>query len=459
MKEMLKTAITRSGAEYTDAMFHDLHRMSIGYIKGELHNVTNMLTSGGRVSVVDRGGFAASSFTSPEDLTKALDRAHTGSCAMRSFATNAQLAPTPVVHDEVRLTPTVDPRTISFEEKCALLEDYMRLLLGIKGIFSATIGYSEVFDNKTFVNSEGSVISQEEIVCRIGGRIIVKEGTRQEQLGFSYGYDADFSKLRNRHAEVEARAKTALGLLHAESISPGSYTVICDSDLGGVFIHEAFGHLSESDDVVFNPGLHKVVPLGKRMGLPILNVIDCGYLPGAPGTYAYDDEGVKTQKTYLVKEGILTGRLQSRMTSALLGGSPTGNYRAMDYRVIPLVRQSNIFIDRGPHTFPEMLDYVGNGLYLCGGKGGQTMGDVFTFGAQYGYVIANGKLAGMVKDINITGTIFETMNNIVMIGNDLRIGEWGGCGKARAALYDMQMLDKSGLGSPSIVIRDVVIGG
>ncbi len=65
----------------------------------------------------------------------------------------------------------------------------------------------------------------------------------------------------------------------------------------------------------------------------------------------------------------------------------------------------------------------------------------------------------MVKDANISGNVFKTLNNIVEVGNDFKMNESGGCGKSRTALYDLQMLDKSGTGSPHIKINEVVIGG
>ena len=127
---------------------------------------------------------------------------------------------------------------------------------------------------------------------------------------------------------------------------------------------------------------------------------------------------------------MLVGRLHSRLSAAQLNGETTGNYRATDYRYMPQVRMSNIFIEQGETPFEDLLIEADDGLYLCGGKGGQTMGDLFTFGAQYGYEIKNGKLGRMVKDINISGNVFETLGNISRIGNDFEMNEGGGCGKA-----------------------------
>ncbi len=459
MKSALKKALENSSAEYSDAMFHELRRTSIVYNKKEMSSVSNIGISGGRISVINGGGVGAASFTSLSDINEAVKEADTGARAVNRFGVQNRLAPAPVVKDSIKLSPPTDPRDVSFDEKCRLMEEYTDVLLNIKGIFTTTMAYHEAVNVKTFVNSEGSEIEQEEIICRLGGRIIAKDGSRQEMTGFSFGFDTDFSRLRGREAELEKKARIALELLKAEPVKGGAYKAICNPELGGLFIHEAFGHLSESDDVVHNPSLQTLLPLGKTIGAPNLNVIDQGDLPGAPGTFAYDEEGIKGQKTYLVRNGVLVGRLMSRLTAGLLGGEPTGNYRAMDYRFFPLVRMSNIFIDAGDSSFEEMLDTVSDGLYLCGGKGGQTMGDIFTFGAQYGYKIKNGKLNGMIKDVNISGNVMETLAGIFMIGDELIMNESGGCGKSRAANYDLQMLDKSGLGSPYIAIKNVMIGG
>ena len=88
-----------------------------------------------------------------------------------------------------------------------------------------------------------------------------------------------------------------------------------------------------------------------------------------------------------------------------------------------------------------------------------TIADIFTFGAWYGWEIEKGKIGKMVGEINISGNVFTTLGNIVMIGNDFEMNEWGGCGKTRAAMYNMQMLSKSGTGGPHVKIENVVIGG
>ena len=459
MEQFLKKAIERSATDYADAMFEDTRMMTISFNKKDIQNVSTTILGGGRITAIAGGGYAGASFTRPESIAKAVEDAAVSARALAAFDPTNTLAPPPVIRDRVVPAMQIDPATVGFDEKVALALEYLDLVLKTPRIFTAQGSYTETFTRKTYVNSEGSEISQNITLCYFSCRMMAQDGDQTESLGFTIGFDADFSKLRNRHREVEEHAKLTVDLLNAAPITPGVHTIVADQDLSGVFIHEAFGHLSESDDTINNPSLRKLLVLGRRLGSDELNIVDQGDFPGASGSYVYDDEGVRTRKTYLVKNGLLHDRLYSRLSAAQLDGRPTGNYRATDYRFMPLVRMSNIFIEAQSHSFEALCDAVGDGYCLCGGKGGQTMGDLFTFGAQHGFEIRNGKLGRMVKDINISGNVFETLGNISMIGNDFKMNEGGGCGKTRAGLYDMQMLDKSGTGGPSIVIRDVVIGG
>ncbi len=459
MKNNLQQAIQKSGADYCDAMYEDTRHTTISFNKLDIQNVSNTVLKGGRVSALANGAYALSSFTRLEDLDNAIATVSRNARALSRFDSTNRLMPAPIVEDSVVPGMTIDPRSVDFDEKVRLAREYLSLVLAAPQVFTAYGSYNETFTRKTFVNSEGTRIDQDIVICFFSCRIMAQEGNLTESMGFSIGFDADFNRLLDRHELVEEKARTCAGLLKAKSVSPGTYNIVADRDLSGIFTHEAFGHLSEADDTVNNKSLQDILVIGKRLGNDHLNIIDDGSVAGASGTYMYDDQGVRATRTELVKDGHLNARLHSRLSAAQLNGEVTGNFRACDYRFKPQVRMSNIFIDQGETPFGELLESADNGLYLCGGKGGQTMGDLFTFGAQYGYEINNGKLGKMVKDINISGNVFETLGNIEKIGNDFDMGEGGGCGKSRAGLFDMQMLDKSGTGGPSVLINNVVIGG
>jgi TldD protein len=111
-----------------------------------------------------------------------------------------------------------------------------------------------------------------------------------------------------------------------------------------------------------------------------------------------------------------------------------------------------IFIEPSTVRFVDLLTMLGNGIYLLDHLGGQTSGENFTFGAQYGYVVEEGKMGKMVRDINMSGNLYQTLRNIVAVGDDLVLSKSGGCGKG-------QMNFRSCNGGPHVLVRDVVIGG
>jgi TldD protein len=153
-----------------------------------------------------------------------------------------------------------------------------------------------------------------------------------------------------------------------------------------------------------------------------------------------------------MKHGVLAGRLHSRRTATAFGEELTGHCVAEDYRFAPIIRMGNIFIEPGGNTFSELLEMLGNGLYILDAKGGQTSGENFTFGAQYGFIVQNGKIGQMIRDINISGNLYHTLMNISAVGNDLILSKTGGCGKG-------QLNIRSCHGAPHILIKDVVVGG
>ena len=201
--------------------------------------------------------------------------------------------------------------------------------------------------------------------------------------------------------------------------------------------------------------MQEIMGLGKRFGVDNLNIIDDGTVPGGLGTHRYDYEGVPTRKNYLIKDGMLVGRLHSRETAAKMKEPVTGNARAVHFQHPPIVRMTNTYIEQGRVAFQDMIKDIKLGVYAIRAIGGQTAMEMFTFSAAYGYMIRDGKVAELVRDVVLTGNVFETLMNIDQIGNDMA---WepngpGGCGKG-----DQQPL-RVGLGGPHIRIQNCVVGG
>jgi len=222
--------------------------------------------------------------------------------------------------------------------------------------------------------------------------------------------------------------------------------------MAGVFTHEAFGHFSEADIVRDLPALREKMKIGTKLGSDNLNIIDDATMFDQLGYYRYDDEGVAVRKTNLMTEGVLTARLHDRFTAAEMNEPISGHAIAEDYRYAPIVRMGNIFIKPDKYTLEELLSSMEDGLYIGDPMGGQTSGENFTFGANYGYRVKGGKIVGMIRDINIIGNLYKTLMNVWMIGNDFVLKESGGCGKGQTNI-------RSCYGGPHVLFRELSVGG
>ncbi|MEK7281699.1 MAG: TldD/PmbA family protein, partial [Chloroflexota bacterium] len=230
-------------------------------------------------------------------------------------------------------------------------------------------------------------------------------------------------------------------------------TIILDPILAGVFVHEAFGHLSESDFVYENPRLQEIMVMGRRFGGKHLNIVDGALIPNLRGSYLYDDEGVPASKSYLVREGLLVGRLHSRETAAKMGEKTSGNARAFSYRFPPIVRMTNTIIEPGQASFDELIGDIKEGIYAKNWYGGTTSMEMFTFSAGETYMIRNGEVAELLRPAILTGNVFTTLEQIDAIGNDLDMNQGGGCGKGGQVPLPVSN------GSPHIRIHRCLVGG
>jgi TldD protein len=201
-----------------------------------------------------------------------------------------------------------------------------------------------------------------------------------------------------------------------------------------------------------NPQAQDMMVLGRRFGSDILTVADDGALPSGRATHPYDDEGTPTGRTDLIRDGVLVGRLHSRETAAKMSERPTGNARATSYRHPPIVRMTNTYIAPGDARFEEIVSDIELGVYACDTFGGQTALENFSFSAAYAYMIREGEVAEMVRDVILSGNLFTTLRNIDAIGADLTWLPGGTCGKGQGGLV-------VGIGAPHIRIQDVLIGG
>jgi TldD protein len=451
MRDLIADALKGQGAEYIEIHFEESQATSIVYRGERLEEISRARSSGGNIRVLVQGSWGFVSFNHRDGVREKVALAVEEARLARREP--FKFFPTEPVVDTVVPRLKKDATTISLATKKELLDSYNDIMLSSPKIQSTRINYRDGRRRTTFANSEGSYIEQTKTDLNLRLTAIAREDNEIQQAGLSLGSSGEFFAVEGLHEKAKEIARRAAALLSAPQVKGGEYTVILDPILAGVFAHEAFGHLSESDFVYQNENLRQIMVLGKRFGGQHLNIIDDPTIPNLRGSYKYDDEGTPARKTYLIREGILEGRLHSRETAAKMGEKTTGNARAVNHLFPPIVRMSNTFIESGSASFEEMLGDIKEGVYVKDWYGGTTSLEMFTFSAGEAYMIRQGRLAELLRPVVLTGNVFATLQNIDAIGNDLEMNQGGGCGKG--GQYPLPVSD----GSPHIRIRHCVVGG
>lgn len=452
--EQLKATIAtyRDRIDYLEIRVEQSESTAISFRGLELDAVDRNFSLAGGIRACYKGGW---SFVTFEGLAELKERIEEAIAAAKIVGTESTiLAPIEPIEDYVSVAMKSDPREISLPHKRQLIENYNKLLIEYDPRIQTTmVGLNDRFTTNYFVNSSGSCIVQERL--DLSGRfgVIARGEDGVIRQGFESVHSRnDFNAIVGIEDRVLGAAKRAIGQLEAKPVKGGQYTVVLDPYLAGVFIHEAFGHLSEADFVYENPRMQEILTLGKPMGIEQLNVIDDATLENLPGSFKYDDEGVPGQRKYLIKDGILAQRLHSRETAGKMHEKPTGNARAIRASYPPIVRMTNTAIEPGDTSFAETIADIKEGVYAVRMLGGQTNGEMFTFAAAEGYMIRNGEIAEPVSDVTLSGNVFQTLKDIEAIGNDTLYTN-GGCGKGG------QMPLPVSVGGPHLRVKNVVVGG
>jgi len=418
-----------------------------------LETLSEGISVGGHIRACYKGGWGLSSFNQLATITERIEEAIYSARIVGDEETI--LAPIDPVQDVCQLPLTgVDPRQVSLQQKKELCDRYTNLLKSVDPCITTTsVRYGDSSQRIILASSEGTLIEQSWVdmemrfaaTARIGDTV----QTGRETMGSRKAYE----DLTDLDTQVKSAAQRAVSALTLPAVKGNTYTVVIDPILTGLFVHEAFGHLSEADMAYENPDLLEVMTIGRRFGPQDLQIFDGAALSGHRGSYFYDDEGTPATTTQLIKDGILVGRLHSRETAGKLDEVPTGNARCLSYYYNPIVRMTNTWIERGKTPVADLFTGIKTGVYARNWLGGMTNGEMFTFSAGEAWMIRNGKIAEPVKDVTLSGNVFQTLADIEAIGDDFYWDESGGCGKGGQNGLAV------GCGGPSLRIRNVVVGG
>ncbi len=435
-------------ADYVDLRVNESKNTVIVMKDGKIQEIRSGSDFGGSVRVLKNGSWG---FAYTTQLSKLNEMAESALKLAKSTKSDVELNEVNSYKDNVKFKAKLLPSKVSLDEKKEIVHD-ADAAAKIEQIVSTTVNYVDGEGTTLYLNSEGTSLTMEEsrVAMFINAVAASEEGIQfgHKSIGGSRGFEV----IKDHDIENFGRtaALKAVRLLNAKSPPSGSFPVVLDPELTGVFIHEALGHASEADLILQNDSILKN-KLGTQIGSNLVTIIDDASM-NAFGYYPYDAEGVKTSENILVKNGVLTSLLSSRETASKLGINSSGNARS-SVGEQPIVRMSNTYLKPGDQSFEELLEGMKDGIYLKGSRGGQvdTGKGVFQFNAAESFIIKDGEIKDPLRDVSLSGSIMEILNNVDALGSDFKMGV-GFCGKSGQTV-------PVGDGGPHVRVSKATVGG
>lgn len=361
------------------------------------------------------------------------------------------------------LYAALDPlRAMPREEKIALLHRLDRVARAedprVQEVNASLTG---VYEEVLVAATDGTLATDIRPLVRLSVSVLVEEDGKREhggsggggRFGYEYFLGTEDGEIRADHFAREA-VRMALVNLSAVAAPAGSMPVVLGAGWPGVLLHEAVGHGLEGD---FNRRGASVFSgkIGQQVTSSLCTIVDDGTIGDRRGSLAIDDEGVPGQYNVLIEKGILKGYMQDKLNARLMGVDPTGNGRRESYAHLPMPRMTNTYMLAGESSPEEIIASVKNGLYAPNFGGGQvdiTSGK-FVFSTSEAYLIEDGKITRPVKGATLIGSGIEAMQQVSMVGNDLKLDKGVGvCGKEGQSV-------PVGVGQPTLKLDSITVGG
>jgi len=457
-KKMADVALNTAksmGATYADARIGRYLNQYVFTREDKVQNVVNTESFGIGIRVIANGtwGFASTNSVTEDGIKKATEQAVAIAKANSKIQTDpVQLAPVNAYGEVSWKTPiTKDFKEVPVSEKVDLLLSANAAALdnGADYVNSALFMVNE---QKYFASTDGSYIDQDihrlwptfrvTAIDKAAGNFKTRENmSAPVGMGYEYMDGLESEKLdgpaglrlyRNSYDMVEdatIAAKQAKEKLTAKSVDAGKYDLVLEPNHLGLTIHESVGHPLELDRVLGYEAnyagtsfatLDKLKSGTFKYGSDVVNLVADKTQVGSLGAVGYDDEGVKTKKWDLVRNGILTNFQAIRDQVHMIGQNEShGCCYAQSWDDVQFQRMPNVSLEPGKdkYSISEMIKDVEKGIYIAG-RGSYSIDQQrynFQFGGTVFYEIKNGEIVGMLEDVAYQSNTQEFWNSCVKI--------------------------------------------
>jgi TldD protein len=453
LEELIKQTIKylkKKGVDYADLRQIKKEQEDIKVKNKNVETISRSEDQGFGIRVIANGawGFASSSVASEGEMKRIADKA--AEIAKASAITkkeDVKLSEVEPYKDKFSSKFKLDPLSVSLDKKIELLVKCSDILMKDKRIKVAETGMNSVRTRKFFASTEGAFIEQNIVECGAGMAAMAANGKDVQKRSYPNSFGGDYAMRGYEFIEdlklvdnAERVRQEALALLGAESCPEATADIIIAGNQMALQVHESCGHPTELDRVL---GTEISLAGGSFMTLDKLNKLKYGSdkvsivadatLEGGLGSFGYDDEGVKAQKSYLIKNGLFVGYQTSRETAVVLNQTSNGMMRAEGWNRIPLIRMTNINLEPGEWKLEDLIADTKKGLFLDINKS-WSIDDKrlnFQFGLEIAWEIKNGKLGKIYKNPVYTGITPQFWNSCDAVCNKNHWHVWGvpNCGK------------------------------
>ena len=455
MKKVLAAALEKGG-DYADLFFEHSFWNMIGLQDKAVNQTSSDIDFGMGVRVLsgDQTGYAYVENVTLDEMLKA------ARTAARIASGTAGTAPVnlseKVIKDNYYIvnSPWTD---FYVKDKMPYLQKLNDRIFEIDSrVIKVNASLSDSTSHILFCNSEGTTYYDYRPMVILRASCSMEENGKIESFGASRAYRMGTEFLTYDIIETIAQEAVDRTSILFKAIMPkgGEMPVVMGAGGSGILLHEAIGHAFEADFNRKNTSIFSDL-LNKKVCNENINVVDDGTIPFNRGAVNIDDDGVEGQKTYIVKNGILSSYLHDRVSAKHYGIPSTGNGRRESFRKMSIPRMRATYMEAGNVSEEDIISTVKKGIYAENFTNGQVQigaGD-FTFFVKTGYLIENGKLTQPIKDINIIGNGPKALVDMTMIGNNYKMddGSWT-CGK------DGQSCPVT-CGMPSALVSKLTVGG
>jgi TldD protein len=452
VREVLRAAL-RSGGRFAEVFAEERRSTSIRLDDGRVEDLTDGLDRGAGIRVIV-GDTSAYAFSNRMDRASLLEAAEAAAAAARGSGRANVLdfrqAQPEVVH-EVREPAADVPR----DRKVAWVREADEAARAHAAeVRQVVVGYGDSVQRLLVASSEGTWAEEERHRVRLSVQVVAaRDGTRQ--TGFEGPAGVGGAEILETHPPAETgvrAARMAVTMLDGVAAPAGEMAVVVGPAGGGVLFHEACGHGLEADTVGKEASVYRG-KLGDRLGSPLVTGVDDSTVPGAWGSFSFDDEGVPAARTVLFDEGTLTGFLYDRFWAEKEEAALTANGRRQSYAHLPIPRMTNTAILPGAGDADDIVADTPRGVYartLGGGQVNPATGD-FVFGVSEGYLIEDGTITKPVRGANLIGNGMAILRAVDAVASDFD-SRPGTCGK------DGQGVPVT-TGSPTLRIARMTVGG